>query len=51
LRVPQILKVVQIGNSKGVPIPKQVLKRLGMPNEVDCIETIDGLLLHPGKKE
>lgn len=39
------LKIVSVGNSKGVRIPSDILRRQGMANEVDCIETMDGILL------
>jgi antitoxin MazE len=45
----EILKVVPIGNSKGVRIPSAVLRRQGIEEEVECIETIDGILLRPKK--
>jgi antitoxin MazE len=45
----EILKVVPIGNSKGVRIPSAVLRRQGIENEVECIETLEGVLLRPVK--
>jgi len=42
---PVTLKIVSVGNSKGVRIPSAILRRQGISNEVECIETIDGLLL------
>jgi antitoxin MazE len=45
----EILKVVPIGNSKGVRIPSAVLRRQGFKEEIECIETIDGILLRPKK--
>jgi antitoxin MazE len=47
--MPEILKIVPIGNSKGVRIPRAVLRRQGIEDEVECIETIDGVLLRPKK--
>jgi antitoxin MazE len=47
----EILKVVPIGNSKGVRIPSAILRRQGIEGEVECIETIDGVLLRPKKSE
>ena len=38
----ELLKILPIGNSKGVRIPSAILRRQGMANEVECIETIDG---------
>jgi hypothetical protein len=39
------LKIVSVGNSKGVRIPGDILRRQGMANEVECIERWDGILL------
>jgi antitoxin MazE len=47
--VVEILKVVPIGNSKGVRIPSAILRRQGIEGEVECIETLDGVLLRPIK--
>lgn len=46
-----ILKVIPIGNSKGVRIPSAVLRRQGIEKEVECIETVDGILLRPKKSK
>jgi antitoxin MazE len=43
----EVLKVVPIGNSKGVRLPSAILRRLGIKDEVECIETLDGVLLRP----
>ena len=45
----KILKVVPIGNSKGVRLPSAILRRQGIKGEVECVETVDGLLLRPVK--
>jgi antitoxin MazE len=45
--VAEILKIVPIGNSKGVRIPSAILRRQGIETEVECIETLDGILLRP----
>jgi antitoxin MazE len=45
----EILKVVPIGNSKGVRLPSAILRRQGIEGEVECVETVDGLLLRPVK--
>jgi antitoxin MazE len=47
----EILKIVAVGNSKGVRIPSAILRRQGIANEVECVETIDGLLLRPIKDQ
>jgi antitoxin MazE len=45
-----ILKVVQIGNSKGIRLPKPLLEQCGIKKEVE-IEAIDGaLVLRPIRK-
>jgi antitoxin MazE len=46
---PITLKIVSVGNSKGVRIPSAILRRQGMANEVECIETIDGVWLRAKK--
>src|SRR5580693_6370677 len=43
----ELLEIVAIGNSKGVRIPSAILRRQGIVNEVECIETLDGVLLRP----
>jgi hypothetical protein len=40
----ELLKIVAIGNSKGVRIPSAILRRQGIVNEVECLETLDGVL-------
>jgi antitoxin MazE len=47
----EILKIVPIGNSKGVRIPSAMLRRQGIVDEVECIETLDGVLLRPKKNQ
>lgn len=47
----ELLKIVPVGNSKGVRIPSAILRRQGMENEVECIETIDGILLRAVKAQ
>jgi antitoxin MazE len=47
----ELLKIVAVGNSKGVRIPSAILRRQGMVNEVECIETLDGVLLRPVKTQ
>jgi antitoxin MazE len=49
--MPELLKIVAIGNSKGVRIPSAILRRQGIVNEVECIETLDGVLLRPIKSQ
>lgn len=43
----EILKIVPIGNSKGIRIPSTVLRRYGIRDEIELIETAEGLLLRP----
>jgi hypothetical protein len=45
--LPELLKIVAIGNSKGIRIPSAILRRQGIVNEVECIKTLDGVLLRP----
>jgi antitoxin MazE len=47
----EILKIVPIGNSKGVRIPSAMLRRQGIVDEVECIETLDGVLLRAKKTQ
>lgn len=42
---PVTLKIVSVGNSKGVRIPRAILRRQGMTHEVELIETLEGILL------
>jgi antitoxin MazE len=42
---PVTLKIVSVGNSKGVRIPSAILRRQGMAHEVELIETLEGILL------
>ena len=44
------LKIVQIGNSRGVRLPKLLLAQCGIKKEVE-VEAIDGaIVLRPAKK-
>jgi antitoxin MazE len=43
----EILKIVPIGNSKGIRIPSPVIRRYGIRDKIELIETADGLLLRP----
>ena len=43
-----VVKLVPIGNSKGIRIPKPLLQKYGMSETLVLVETADGLLL---KKE
>ena len=45
------VKVVSVGNSKGVRIPREILRRQGISDEVDLVETIEGLLLRPKRND
>jgi antitoxin MazE len=47
VHMSELLKIVAVGNSKGVRIPSAILRRQGIANEVECIETLDGVLLRP----
>ena len=39
------LKLVNVGNSKGVRLPSRLLKRYGFSDGIEVRETADGLLL------
>jgi antitoxin MazE len=43
----EILKIVPVGNSKGIRIPSPVIRRYGIKDEIELIETAEGLLLRP----
>ena len=45
------VKIVSVGNSKGVRIPSEILRRQGISDEVDLVETIEGLLLRPKRND
>jgi len=45
------IKIVSVGNSKGVRIPSEILRRQGISDEVDLVETIEGLLLRPKRND
>ena len=44
------MNIVQIGNSKGVRIPKALLEQLKFENAVEFEITPDGLLLRPARQ-
>lgn len=46
-----ILRVVKVGNSKGLRIPKSILEQCHIEDEVDITPTKDGLLLKPVKSK
>ena len=46
----EVLKIVRIGNSKGVRLPSAILRRQGFSAEIECIETLEGILLRPVKR-
>lgn len=46
-----VLKLVPIGNSKGIRIPKPLLQKYGMSGTLLLEETPDGLLLRNGDQE
>ncbi|HUF10174.1 MAG TPA: AbrB/MazE/SpoVT family DNA-binding domain-containing protein [Rhodothermales bacterium] len=43
-------RLVQIGNSRGVRIPKPLLEQLGLEDEVELRAEEDGLVIAPVKK-
>jgi antitoxin MazE len=44
-------KVVQIGNSKGIRLPKAMLVRAGLGEDVVLEQTEDGIMIRPKKEE
>jgi len=44
-----IAKVIQIGNSKGIRIPNQILKEMNIENQIELIisDTKDEIILKP----
>jgi antitoxin MazE len=50
--MPQIneLKIVQIGNSKGIRIPKSMLQKYGFSDSIQIEERENGILLRNTKK-
>ena len=47
----KVVKLVPIGNSKGIRIPKPLLQKYGMSGSLLLEETSDGLLLRSDKQE
>ena len=43
-------RIVQIGNSKGVRIPKLLLDQTGLDGEVEIQARQDSLIIRPGRK-
>lgn len=44
------VKIVKIGNSKGIRIPKVLLRQTGIDNEVNLEVKDDPIILRPSKK-
>ena len=42
-------KLIKIGNSQGIRLPKRIISKYGLGNLVLLEETEDGLLIHPAK--
>ncbi|HEY0789735.1 MAG TPA: AbrB/MazE/SpoVT family DNA-binding domain-containing protein [Chthoniobacterales bacterium] len=47
----ETLKVVPVGNSKGIRLPSRVLRRYHVEDELEMVETPDGILLRPKLSE
>lgn len=45
------LKLISIGNSRGVRIPQSLIQRYNLHDEVRVTETAEGLLLHASDSE
>jgi antitoxin MazE len=43
-------RIVRIGNSRGVRIPKLLLEQTGLDGEVDISAREDGLIIRPARK-
>jgi len=43
-------RVVRIGNSRGIRIPKLLLEQTGLPDEVEINAEGDSLVIRPAKK-
>jgi len=43
------LKIVKIGNSKGIRIPKSILQKYGFTDSIQIEEKENGILLHNSK--
>ena len=43
-------RVVKVGNSKGVRIPKAILEQLGLDDEVELSVSGNQLVIRPGKR-
>lgn len=41
------ISIIKIGNSKGIIIPKQYIKKLGDPGEIEIEPSDDGLYIKP----
>jgi antitoxin MazE len=42
-----IAKVIQIGNSKGIRIPKPIIEQIGLPDEVELVVENKELIIRP----
>jgi antitoxin component of MazEF toxin-antitoxin module len=43
----EIVKLVEIGNSKGIRLPSRLIRRYGIEEELQLVERAEGLLLRP----
>lgn len=44
------VKIIQIGTSKGIRLPKYLIDKYGLTNEIDMIDTGSGILIKQAKK-
>ena len=44
------IPIIRIGNSKGIRLPKTILKKYGFNDKVNLVMEEDGLVLKPVKK-
>ena len=41
------IKLIQIGNSKGLRLPKNVIEKYNLKEELEILETDEGILIKP----
>jgi antitoxin MazE len=44
-------KLIKIGNSQGIRLPKRIISKYGLGNSVLLEETADGILIYAAKSE
>jgi antitoxin MazE len=41
------IKLIQIGNSKGIRLPKTLIEKFQLKNELEIVESEEGILIKP----